>query len=189
MTTQKHTLRQQFLSLRQSLPAEIAGDAQARCSEHLRTHIGTKTKIIAGYSPIRGELDVIPALTELAANGHTACLPVIIQKDAPLIFRAWQPEAPLTQGAYGISTPPASAAQLIPDIILVPLLAFDAAGNRLGYGGGYYDRTIHALRMRKNAVQIIGVGYSIQQTTQLPAEIYDEKLDYALTEKGMTRFL
>lgn len=143
--------------------------------------------VIAGYWPFRSEIDPRPLMERLYARGHRIVLPVAARKAAPLIFRVWGPGAPLVKAGLGGLVPDISAPELEPDILLVPMLAFDAAGYRLGYGGGFYDRTLERLRARK-PVQAIGVAYTAQEAEAVPRETTDQKLDAVLTEEGLRSF-
>jgi 5-formyltetrahydrofolate cyclo-ligase len=171
--------------------------------------------VVAGYNPINDEADVVPLMTALGQRGHALCLPAVVARDAPLAFRAWSPGAALVPGPMGILEPPAdaapsaakrekggsaaapsaakrekggsAAATLRPDVVLVPLLAFDGSGHRLGYGGGYYDRTLAQLRA-EGPLLVIGVAYSAQEVDSLPGAEHDQRLDAALTERGIVRF-
>ena len=118
---------------------------------------------IAGYRAINGEIDIYQLLELLETQGHRICLPVIDKSDTPLVFKHWRVGSPLQKGKYDIEIPTDEADSCTPDVILVPLVAFDRQGNRLGYGAGYYDRTIATLRQASKKLQIIGVGYSVQQ--------------------------
>ncbi len=139
--------------------------------------------VVSGYAAIRDELNPLPLLKMLAANGHPIALPVIERKGAPLIFRAWELDTPLKPGAFSVPVPGEDAARLIPEIVLVPLLAFDARGTRLGYGAGFYDRTLCALRAR-GRVTAIGIAFNEQQVEAVPGDAYDEALDWVLTPSG-----
>jgi 5-formyltetrahydrofolate cyclo-ligase len=143
--------------------------------------------VVAGYNPINDEADVVPLMTALGRRGHPLCLPAVVTRDAPLAFRAWSPGAALVPGPMGILEPPAAAAVLRPEVVLVPLLAFDGSGHRLGYGGGYYDRTLAALRAG-GRVLVVGVAYSAQEVDSLPGTEHDQRLDAVLTELGIVRF-
>jgi len=138
---------------------------------------------VSGYHPIDEEADCLVLLCALEAAGYTIALPVVIDRDKPLVFRTWNSGDPLEMGGYGIQIPLASASVCMPDIVLVPLLAFDAQGYRLGYGGGYYDRVLRALRHR-STVTAIGIAFSEQEVDAVPHEKTDEPLDWILTEKG-----
>jgi 5-formyltetrahydrofolate cyclo-ligase len=113
-------------------------------------------------------------------------LPVVERRGAPLVFRRWRPDMALKPGAYGIPAPPEDAPTLTPDIVLVPLVAFDRFGHRLGYGGGYYDRTLARLRAER-PVQAIGCAHAAQEVARIPAMATDARLDWLLTERGARR--
>ncbi|MET0879415.1 MAG: 5-formyltetrahydrofolate cyclo-ligase [Tardiphaga sp.] len=137
--------------------------------------------IVAGYSPIRSELDPTPLMRALAAHGARLALPVIIARDAPLMFRVWSPADALVAGSMGILEPPPEAPQLMPDIVLVPLAAFDRAGHRIGYGAGHYDRTFEQLRAIRPFVAV-GLAFDVQEIEVVPMQPHDVRLDYVLTE-------
>jgi 5-formyltetrahydrofolate cyclo-ligase len=142
--------------------------------------------IVAGYWSFRGELDISPALISMLQHGFSMCLPVIEAADKPLYFRRWRQDEPLEMGRYGIGIPPAGAPVFKPDVLLVPLVAFDRNGHRLGYGAGYYDRTLRRIREEKQ-VLAIGVGYSEQEVPHIPAGLLDEKLDMIITQREVIR--
>jgi 5-formyltetrahydrofolate cyclo-ligase len=142
-------------------------------------------RILGAYYPVRSEFDPLPLLARLAAEGWRLALPVVMGA-APLAFRAWEPGAPLIPGERGILQP-ASGDAVRPALLLVPLLAFDAQGRRLGYGGGHYDRTLQALRA-DGGVTAIGLAFDEQEVAQLPSGPHDERLDIILTPSGARRF-
>ncbi len=152
---------------------------------------GIKTGKVAAYIPIGTEIDVWPLMWALSERGYGICLPQIRRKARPLVFRDWHKGDRLKPGPYGTREPLKSAPQCQPEIILVPLLAFSWDGHRLGYGGGYYDRTLTALRSPKRAGRPIfacGIAYSGQEVPTLPTDSFDQKLDGVLTETGFRRF-
>lgn len=138
---------------------------------------------VSAYRAIGSELDPAPLLARLSGAGFAVCLPVLQKRGNPLIFRGWRPGEPLVQRMWGIEEPPPSAPQVEPDILLVPLLAFDAQGWRLGYGGGFYDRTLVQLRARK-AIVAIGIAYDEQRVDTVPRGPHDQRLDWLLTPGG-----
>jgi len=142
--------------------------------------------VISSYLAIGSELDPVPLAAALGRAGATIALPVMVDKDAPLVFRAWSPGEPLVARMWGIQEPAVTAAVVEPDAVLVPLLIVDGAGNRLGYGGGFYDRTLNDLRARKSVVAV-GVAYPVQRVDEVPHEAYDEPLDYVLTPAGLEK--
>jgi len=139
--------------------------------------------IISGYAAIGTELNLWPLLEMLAASGHPIALPVTVGKGAPLIFRTWKPETPLKTGAFCVPVPDENSPELEPEILLVPLLAFDKKGFRLGYGAGFYDRTLARLRAH-GSVTAIGIAFDEQQVEAVPHDAYDEALDWMLTPSG-----
>lgn len=140
---------------------------------------------ISAYFPMNNEMDVLPLMEALAIAGYRTALPVVTTKGGILGFRQWEPGDPLEEGHYHTQQPLASAPSLLPDIALVPLLAFDTTGNRLGYGGGYYDRTLATLQRSDHHCLAIGVGYAAQQVETIPAESHDSPLHGVLTETGL----
>jgi 5-formyltetrahydrofolate cyclo-ligase len=144
---------------------------------------GAIGKTISGFLPYRSEIDLRPLLARLGGEGWTIALPVVVAKGEPLVFRAWTIGDPLIEGTWGIEIPPAAAPEVQPDLLLVPMLAFDSRGYRLGYGGGFYDRTLEKLRGLK-PVAAIGVAYSAQEIQEVPRGPHDQPLDWIMTEKG-----
>jgi 5-formyltetrahydrofolate cyclo-ligase len=138
--------------------------------------------IVSGYSPIRGEIDPVPLMKDLAAQGAQLALPAITARGKSLVFRAWSPSDRLMLGSLGILEPSPAAAELVPDIMLVPLAAFDRAGHRIGYGAGHYDVTLAHLRKGK-AITAIGLAFAVQEIKAVPMQPHDVALDYVLTEK------
>ena len=137
--------------------------------------------ILSAFFPFRSEIDTRPLMVRLAGDGWTTCLPIIKGAGEPLIFRKWLPGEPLERGAMDIERPADSAPEVEPDVLIVPLLAFDRQGYRLGYGGGFYDRTLASLRAKKNIIAI-GVGYAAQEAGSVPHAAHDQPLDYIMTE-------
>ena len=137
---------------------------------------------VSGFIPLKSEIDVRPLMHKLAEMGAKLALPVVVGRGEPLIMRAWAFGAPLKGGGWGISEPEDNAPEALPDILLVPLLAFDRAGNRIGYGAGYYDMTITSLRARK-PVTAIGVAFGAQEVAEVPTTPRDARLDLVLTER------
>lgn len=152
--------------------------AQARLVQYIEEIPALET--ISGYWPMRDEMDPMPALTSLHEQGFRICLPVVRQKGTSLVFRIWHPGAQMVPGAYGEMIP-AEETQAEPDALIVPLLAFDQNGHRLGYGGGFYDRTLAELRSRRRAYGI-GFAYGAQLVDDLPVGPYDQRLDVIITE-------
>lgn len=140
--------------------------------------------IIAGYWPIGSELDTRLVLNDLARRGFALALPAVVAKGKPLAFRAWSPGDDLVDGQFNTKEPHPAAPVVTPDILLVPLLAFDKAGYRLGYGGGFYDRSIEGLRAAGN-VTAFGLGYARQLVRAVPHDAHDQILDGIITECGL----
>ncbi|MEP2639648.1 5-formyltetrahydrofolate cyclo-ligase [Roseobacter sp.] len=137
---------------------------------------------LAGYMPIRTEIDPVPAMAEAAAHGPVG-IPVITDAGVPLRFAQWEPDMPLVAGAFGVRIPE-NPVFFEPEILIVPLVAFDPQGGRLGYGGGFYDRTLEQLRARR-ATLAVGFAYAAQQADVLPLEATDQRLDCIATETGV----
>jgi 5-formyltetrahydrofolate cyclo-ligase len=138
--------------------------------------------VVSGYSPIRSELDPAPLMKKLAAQGAKLALPAVLARGKSLVFRAWSPSDRLRLGPLGILEPSLAAAELVPDIMLVPLAAFDRLGHRIGYGAGHYDFTLAHLRKAK-PITAIGLAFAAQEIKAVPALAHDVALDYVLTEK------
>jgi 5-formyltetrahydrofolate cyclo-ligase len=138
--------------------------------------------VVSGYWPIVTEIDVRPLMARLAGQGLTLALPVLVDPARPLVFRRWRPDKDtLMAGAHGTAFPPQEAPEVTPDVLLVPGLAFDAAGYRLGQGGGHFDRTLAALRAAR-AIIAIGVGYAVQRLASVPRAPHDQPMDWLLDE-------
>ncbi len=180
----KDELRSRALSRRDLVTVEqrvAAAEAVAATPIHLEISPGA---IVAGYSPINSEIDPFPLMRALERRGAELALPVIVKSNYPLIFRSWSPDEGLVRGSYGIFQPSSDAPDVDPDIVLVPLAAFDRAGHRIGYGRGYYDRTLHQLRAMKK-ITVIGIAFAVQEIEIVPALPHDEQLDCVLTEREM----
>ena len=184
---EKATLRAAALAARDALSGEQrTAAARAVALRGLPIEIAPGT-VVAGYSPIRSELDPAPLMLELAAAGARLALPAIAARGQALRFRVFHPGDRLLPGSLGILEPSPAAAEIVPDIVLVPLAAFDPTGHRIGYGAGHYDRTLAHLRKSK-AVTAIGLGFAAQQVEAIPALQHDVALDYVLTESKLFDF-
>ncbi len=140
-------------------------------------------RTVSAFIPFGDEIDTRPLLAKLASEGFTTCVPVVLKPATPLEFRAWVPGEETVPGRWNIPVPPETADVVEPDVLLVPLLAFDRKGYRLGYGGGFFDRTIERLRGMKPIIAI-GVAYSAQAVDEVVRGEHDQKLDWILTENG-----
>ena len=173
------------------LTRDYAAKARARAHERLgeragialaeRGLPGVTGKIVSGFLPYRTEIDVMPLLKRLNREGWRSALPVVMGKGVPLLFRNWTHGDEMVRGVWDIPVPPEEAGEVLPDVLLVPLLAFDRQGYRLGYGGGFYDRTLHKLRGLKEIVAI-GIAYAAQEVDAVPRGPYDQPLDWVMTE-------
>ena len=141
---------------------------------------------VSAFLAIGEEIDPLPLMRRLWRDGHAVALPVMIGKGQPLVFRRWREGEPLAETKWGIREPLPDAPELLPDIVLVPLLAFDRRGRRLGYGGGFYDRTLARLR-RIKPVTTIGIAYDELEVDAVPHCDYDEPLDWVLAPSGPIR--
>ena len=143
--------------------------------------------IVSGFSPIKTEFNPVPLMRKLADAGAALALPVVAGRGLPLIMRAWKFGDEMASGVWGIREPKPEAPEVFPDILLVPLAAFDRAGHRIGYGAGHYDRTIARLREMK-PVTAIGVCFAVQEIERIPATEFDQRLDLVLTENEIIDF-
>lgn len=183
----KSELREAAFARRKALSDEARAAAAEAIAARAFPVAVMPDAVVAGYMPIRGEIDPRPLLGALAQQGARTAMPTIAAQDAPLIFRAWQEGDRLQRGALGIQEPLPESEILVPDIVLVPLAAFDRAGQRIGYGAGHYDRALSKLRLEKPIVAI-GLAFAIQEVAHVPAEAHDVPLDLVLTETETIRF-
>jgi len=163
--------------------AHAAGQGAA-CNHLAGVLAAHRGQVLSGYMPMRSEIDPLPAM---AAHDGPVCVPVIVAKAQPLRFRAWHPGATMVAGDFGALIPEGGD-WLVPQVLIVPLLAFDARGFRLGYGGGFYDRTLEGLRAR-GPVTAIGFAYDAQEVPQVPTEPTDQRLDWIVTQSGARRIV
>lgn len=170
---------------RDSLPPEVHRALSEELERRLLAILAPQPPAMIGFCwPIRNEPDVEIALDHWRRAGIRTALPVVVDAEAPLEFATWQPGEPLVQDRYGIPTP-AAGVRGIPDTLIVPLNAFDSDGFRLGYGGGYFDRTLASLSPRPLAV---GVGFEINRVASIRPQAHDQRLDWIVTEAGAWRF-
>lgn len=177
-----------FARRRAAHAADLAagGEAARTTMDHfLAAGLHAGAGVISGYRPIRTEIDPTPLMEALAAAGHRLCVPVIRGRGLALRFREWRPGAAMVEGAFGAMIP-AGGDWLDPDLLITPLVAFDAAGWRLGYGGGFYDRSLAGLRARHRTLAV-GFAYSAQQVDEIPHDPTDQPLDAVVTELGLMR--
>jgi 5-formyltetrahydrofolate cyclo-ligase len=178
----KAELRKTVLRRRDAIPiAERQAAAETIAARAFPIPVKTGV-VVSGYSPLKSEIDPLPLLRKLADAGAKLALPVVSGRGQPLIMRAYAFGQPLDAGIWGIREPKTDAPLVEPDILIVPLVAFDRYGNRLGYGAGYYDMTLNLLRRRKPAFAV-GIGYFVQEVPEVPAMPRDARLDLVLTER------
>jgi len=166
---------------------EARGDSASHAAAHLLSYLANKGEglVISGYMPIRTEIDVLPAMEALHTLGHKICVPVIVRPGLPLSFREWTPNCEMVDGPFGAKVP-AGGEWLAPEVVIVPLVSYDMQGFRLGYGGGYYDRSLELLRNKKPTLAV-GYAYSAQKGG-VPVEITDQQLDAMVTQDGTIIF-
>jgi 5-formyltetrahydrofolate cyclo-ligase len=138
--------------------------------------------IVSGFMPLKSEINPLPLMQKLSEAGASFALPAIVGRGKPLIMRAWEFGGPLDRGQWGIREPKPEAPEVAPDILLVPMLAFDRNGYRIGYGAGYYDMTIANLRAMKPVVAV-GIAFAAQEVPAVPKTSRDARLDLVLTER------
>ena len=178
----KADLRREALARRDALAADVrAAAAEAIAARAFPVDIKYGV-IVSGFSPMRTEINPMPLMRKLADAGAKLALPVVVGRGKPLIMRAWTFGEPLARGVWGIREPTASAPEVSPDILLVPLTAFDRRGHRIGYGAGYYDMTITKLRALKPVVAV-GIAFAVQEVDEVPVTPRDARLDLVLTER------
>ena len=190
LTEAKLLLRDQAKARRAAVRFDTEMAAQRQCALFLRTFaqlLGhAPAPRISGYWPMGDEFDVRPLLTRLCERGHVCALPVVVKRGEALVFRRWQPGDRLIESGFGTREPGPEAADVEPNIVLAPLLAFDDTGGRLGYGGGFYDRTLRALRSAGRVIAV-GVCYQAQRVAEVPSDDNDEMLDWIVTEERAIR--
>jgi 5-formyltetrahydrofolate cyclo-ligase len=178
----KAAIRRDAQALRNALPAELRAQAAATIAARPFPQVLPAGAIVSGFMPLKSEINPVPLMQKLAAAGARLALPVVCGRGKPLLMRAFAFGDPLASGVWGIREPKPDAPEVMPDVLLVPLLAFDRAGNRVGYGAGYYDLTIASLRAQRS-VLAVGIAFAAQQIAQVPATARDARLDLVLTEK------
>lgn len=194
--TNKQSLRKYYLDKREALSVQTQMDASHQLIQHFLKHrvfkALNKESIVAAYYAASGEMSPLPLLERLVQHQIKTALPIIVEKNQPLAFAPWHPETEMMAGHIfaHIAEPHHNPDErCLPSVVMVPLLAVDAQGHRLGFGGGYYDRTLAWLKEKNSDLVIIGIGYGWQkQDPPLPIEAHDIPLDYFLCEEGMSAF-
>jgi 5-formyltetrahydrofolate cyclo-ligase len=182
----KAELRNEALARRDALPANVRAAAVETITAR-PFPVDVAGKIVSGFMPLKTEINPLPLLRKLAEQGASLALPAIAGRGKPLIMRAYAFGDEFARGQWGIREPKPEAAEVAPDILIVPLACFDRAGHRIGYGAGYYDMTITALRAKKT-VTTIGIAFAAQEIPQVPATPRDARLDLVLTEREVIDF-
>lgn len=184
--TGRASLRREKIAARAALtPAEHAR-LNALVEDRLATELAPhRPGVLAFCWPIRNEFDARPLAARLIAAGWRMAMPTVVEKDAPMVFRPWTADGAMTRDPYGIPVPDSAAIAPPPDVVLLPLVAFDARGFRLGYGGGYFDRTLAAMVPRP---LIIGVGFELARVADIHPQAHDIPLDRVVTEADVLRF-
>ena len=178
----KAALRRDAIARREALAPDLrAAAAQAIAARPFPVQIPSGA-IVSGFMPLKSEINPVPLLRNLADAGAKLALPAVAGRGKPLIMRAYAFGDALASGQWGIREPRPDAPEIFPDVLLVPLLAFDRTGHRIGYGAGYYDMTIAVLRARK-AVTAVGIAYAMQEVAAVPTSARDARLDLVLTER------
>jgi len=180
--TEKERLRREAIARRDALPPEERQAAAEAIAARKFPLAMTPGSIVSGFMPLKSEINPLPLMRKLAGQGARLALPIVAGRGKSLIMREWNFGEPLATGVWGIREPKSEAAVVDPDILLVPLLAFDRAGYRIGYGAGYYDLTLAQLRARK-AVIAVGLAFAAQEVAAVPATPRDALLDLVLTER------
>jgi 5-formyltetrahydrofolate cyclo-ligase len=183
----KARLRQEAIARRDALPAaERAAAAEAIAARPFPVAI-LPGLVVSGFSPMKTEINPLPLMRKAAGLGAQLALPAIAGRGKPLIMRAYAFGDELARGQWGIREPKPDAPEVAPDILIVPLAAFDRAGHRIGYGAGYYDMTINTLRAGKK-VTAVGIAFAAQEIASIPASGRDARLDFVLTERETIDF-
>jgi 5-formyltetrahydrofolate cyclo-ligase len=178
----KAELRRDALARRDAIPAAVRAEAAERVAARPFPIPVPDGACVSGFFPLRSEINPVPLMRRLADAGAKLALPVVVGRGHPLLFRTWSFGAPLGSGVWGIREPLPDATEVLPDMLIVPLAAFDRAGHRIGYGAGYYDMTLRRLRAAKS-VTAIGLAFAAQEIARVPATARDARLDLVLTER------
>jgi len=187
IVTLKAELRGEALTKRDALPPDARASAAEAIAARAFPIAITPGTMVAGFMPLKSEINPVPLMRKLADEGAKLALPAIAGHGKPLIMRAYKFGDAFARGQWGIREPKPEAAEVAPDILLVPLAAFDRAGHRIGYGAGYYDMTINALRAKKK-ITAVGIAFAAQEISEVPATRRDARLDLVLTERETIDF-
>lgn len=183
---QKAAIRNERLALRDAMTPQARIEGSLAMVEHAGEAIALQPgTVVSGFWPIRSEADVRPLMARLRARGARLCLPVVLDRET-IIFRELAADAPVVKVGFGTIGPGPEAEVIDPDILLVPLSAFDRTGHRIGYGAGHYDRAIDRLRAKGRAPKLIGIAFDCQEVASVPSEPHDVALDAILTESGFS---
>jgi 5-formyltetrahydrofolate cyclo-ligase len=179
----KPDLRAEALARRDALPAAFRIEASAAAARRADDLLAReRPKIVSGYWPIRSEADPRPLLAAARLHGAEIALPILVDAET-LRFRLWQAGAPLEPAGFGTFGPGAGAGEVVPDIVILPLAAFDRGMNRIGYGKGHYDRAVAAMRDAGHAPRLVGLAFAAQEVERIPFEPHDVPLDFIITER------
>ena len=185
----KNALREYAGARRRLAHRQSGPGAGVRAADHFLSNVPVAPgAIVSGYWPIRDEFDVMPVMRRLSGAGYRCALPFVDKKRHVLIFREWRPGTVMLEGPFRIPEPTEEAAVLTPSLLLVPLLAYDSEGFRLGYGGGYYDGALADLRAADGPVLAVGMAFSEQLVERVPHGTRDQQLDWIVTERGAMLF-
>jgi 5-formyltetrahydrofolate cyclo-ligase len=185
----KDAQRQAAFQKRLRVPTAAGKQAAQHMMENFLRDVPMKAgDVIAGYWPVNAEINVLPLMVHLQHKGYACALPQVTKKNTPLVFRSWHEKTPMRANAYNIKEPDPTKSSIVrPDILIVPMLAFDPAGYRLGYGVGYYDLTLRYLKER-GPVLAVGVAYDLQRIDRVLAESHDCTMDMIVTDKNVYAF-
>jgi 5-formyltetrahydrofolate cyclo-ligase len=183
---EKARLRRDMLARRKAAAAAAPEAGHALAANVFQAITLPERAPCSGFWPMGDELDLRPLLARLHFAGHPVGLPVVVKRGTPLLFRRWQPSDLLLPGGYGTSVPAPDQPPVEPRVLFVPLLAWDRQGYRVGYGGGFYDRTLEALRAAGPRLAV-GVAFAAQEVASVPRDQHDQKLDWIVTEAEAIR--
>jgi 5-formyltetrahydrofolate cyclo-ligase len=183
----KAAFRAAAVSRRAAAAAAAGPEASLRLRDHVLAAIScVPDAIVSAFLPIDVEIDPRPLMRVLHERGHRVVVPVVRGRGKPLLFRLWAPDSALVTGVFGVAVPPPGAPEHDPDVLIVPLLAFDRRGHRMGYGAGFYDRTLAVLKER-SPILAVGVGYAGQEVAEVPTGSHDVPLDLVVTDREIIR--